>query len=39
MKLLLTSAGFTNGDMIDKLVELVGKPRGLISFAVINERC
>jgi dipeptidase E len=37
MKLLLTSAGFSTNEIANKLVELVGKPKEQISFAVINE--
>ncbi|NND64952.1 MAG: type 1 glutamine amidotransferase-like domain-containing protein [Gammaproteobacteria bacterium] len=37
MKLLLTSAGFTTNDIVQACVDLVGKPKDEVSFAVINE--
>lgn len=37
MKLLLTSEGFTNAQVVDACVELVGKKKDDITFAVINE--
>ncbi len=37
MKLLLTSAGFTTPQLVQKCAELVGKPQKLINFAIINE--
>lgn len=37
MKLVLASAGFYTQEIVDKTVELVGKPREEIKVAVINE--
>jgi len=37
MKLILASAGFYTPEIIDKCVELVGKPKVAINIAVINE--
>jgi dipeptidase E len=37
MKLILASAGFYTPEIVDKCVELVGKPKEAINFAVINE--
>lgn len=37
MKLILCSEGFSTKEIVDKCVELVGKPRELINVAVINE--
>lgn len=37
MKLLLTSSGFTNQDIVSAFEKLVGKPAKDISIAVINE--
>ena len=37
MKLILCSEGFSTKEIIDKCVELVGKPKDSINVAVINE--
>ena len=37
MKLILASAGFSTSQIVNKCVELVGKPRDNINIAVINE--
>lgn len=37
MKIILCSEGFSTKEIIDKCVELVGKPKESISVAVINE--
>ncbi|MFO0862572.1 MAG: Type 1 glutamine amidotransferase-like domain-containing protein [Candidatus Saccharibacteria bacterium] len=37
MKLILASAGFYTPEIIEKCVQLVGKPQNKINFAVINE--
>jgi len=37
MKLILCSEGFSTREIVDKCIELVGKPKNLINVAVINE--
>lgn len=37
MKLVMASSGFTNKAIINALVELVGKKRNKINFAILNE--
>ena len=37
MRLILTSTGFSTREIVDRCVELVGKPRNAIKVAVINE--
>jgi len=37
MKLILCSEGFSTKEIVDKCLELVGKPKGSINVAIINE--
>lgn len=37
MKLLLCSEGFNTEEIVNKCVELVGKPKESINVAIINE--